>query len=65
MPDILLLTRCELAYRNNDLEKEGVLRGEFIKMQRLLFEPDHALNFNLLKYQERLRPIYQDGIGTH
>lgn len=61
LEDIRLLAKCEIASRfgNNKLEKK--LQTEFFNRQPLLFEPDHALNFFLLDYQEKLKKIYQKG----
>ena len=57
--DIRRLAKCELANKMGDFSKEAELQHEFLKRQPLLFEPDHALNFNLLGYQEKLKAGYQ------
>lgn len=58
LKDILLLASCEVAHRcESDGERE--LLERFLQRQPLLFEPDHAVNFRLLAYQEILKPIYQ------
>jgi tetratricopeptide (TPR) repeat protein len=56
--DILLLARCEAAHRF-DPKAEAELVDRFLLRQQLLFEPDNAVNFRLLEYQELLKPIYQ------
>lgn len=59
LEDIRLLAKCEIAHRRGDDQTEGRLIGEFFTRQPLLFEPSHALNFGLWKYQESLKPTYQ------
>ena len=56
--DILLLAECEAAHRLEP-NAEAELVERFLLRQPLLFEPDHAVNFRLLRYQENLKPIYQ------
>jgi tetratricopeptide (TPR) repeat protein len=56
--DILLLGHCEAAHRLHP-QAEAQLIERFLLRQQLLFEPDHAVNFRLLEYQELLKPIYQ------
>lgn len=55
LDDIRLLAKCEQASKVGNFEIEAQLRGEFMSRQPLLFEPDNAINFNLLKYQENLK----------
>lgn len=57
LEDIRLLALAEAAHRFSEtsLEQDYVL--EFIKRQPMLFEPDIALNFHLLRYQEHLKPM--------
>jgi hypothetical protein len=38
---------------------EPALIDNFFARQALLFEPDHAVNFRLLAYQEYLKQLYQ------
>lgn len=59
LDDMRLLAKCELAHRNKDGLREEQLLDDFFRRQPLLFEPDHAVNFSLLKYQEDLKPKYQ------
>jgi hypothetical protein len=56
--DILLLANCEAAHRFN-LQAEAELKERFLLRQQLLSEPNHAVSFRLLEYQELLKPIYQ------
>jgi tetratricopeptide (TPR) repeat protein len=58
LQDILLLASCEAAHRCKP-EAEAELLERFFRRQPLLFEPDHAVNFRLLEYQELLKRIYQ------
>jgi hypothetical protein len=48
-----------MANRFGDLETEAALQESFLKRQPLLFEPDHAVTFQLIDYQERLKEIYR------
>jgi tetratricopeptide (TPR) repeat protein len=63
--DMRLLAKCELAHRLNDSSREDALVKQFVKRQQMLFEPDNAINFNLLKYQENLKGWYQENRKTH
>jgi hypothetical protein len=58
LEDMRLLAKCEQASRAG-LEQETELRAQFMARQPLLFEPDHAINFNLLKYQENLKDEFR------
>ena len=58
LDDILLLANCEAAHRCEP-NTEAELVQKFFGRQALLFEPDHAVNFRLLEYQELLKPLYQ------
>lgn len=60
LDDMRLLAKCELAYRSGNASWEKDLQIQFLKRQPLLFEPDNAINFNLLKYQETLKGLYQE-----
>ena len=60
LADVRLISLCELAARAGDLESEERLKSDFLKRQPLLFEPDHAVNFHLLPYQEKLKPIARE-----
>jgi hypothetical protein len=58
LSDIILLARCEAAHRL-DPAVEPALIDSFFARQPLLFEPDHAVNFRVLAYQEYLKQLYQ------
>jgi len=62
--DMRLLAKCELARKTGRAEEEAALRKQFLARQPLLFEPDNAVNFNLLRYQESLRANYVKGRRT-
>lgn len=59
LDDMRVLAKCELARRLGDREQESRLQEDFLRRQPLLFEPDNAINFNLLKYQETLKYLFQ------
>jgi hypothetical protein len=59
LDDIRLLAKCELAHKAKNVTRENDLQQIFLKKQPLLFEPDIAVNFNLLMYQESLKSLYQ------
>lgn len=61
LDDMRLLAKCEVASRFGNHENEIQLRKEFMSRQPLLFEPDNAITFNLLKYQENLRTEFVEG----
>ncbi|QSX42400.1 tetratricopeptide repeat protein [Shewanella cyperi] len=56
LEDIRVLALAEAAHRFGEvlIEQENV--AAFLKRQPILFEPDIALNFHLLRYQESLKP---------
>jgi hypothetical protein len=56
LEDIRTLAHAEGAHRFGDAALERRHVDAFIARQPLLFEPDIALNFHLLRYQERLKP---------
>jgi hypothetical protein len=56
LEDIRMLATAAAAHRFGDEETERRLSEGFLERQPMLFEPDHALNFLLLEYQERLKP---------
>jgi hypothetical protein len=57
--DVRTLAKAEIAHRNGQPELEKQRIDEFLKRQGMLFEPDIAISFHLLRYQERLKPGYQ------
>ena len=50
------LAKAEIAHRFSQFDLENQIVVEFLARQAMLFEPDIALNFHLLRYQERLKP---------
>ncbi len=65
LEDMRLLARCENANRIGDGRDEASLRRQFLDRQPMLFEPDNAVKFNLLEYQEKLKPGYQRTRSGH
>ncbi len=57
--DMRLLAKCQQAHRAGDVGQEAELRARFMARQPLLFEPDNAISFNLLRYQEGLKNDYR------
>ena len=57
LEDMRTLATAQSAFRFRLVEREQRLVKTFLARQPLLFEPDHALNFQLLRYQERLKPL--------
>lgn len=57
--DVRTLAKAEIAHRfgQADVEKQHV--ESFLARQAMLFEPEIALNFHLLRYQESLKARYQ------
>lgn len=60
LDDMRLLAKCELAHRWGQSETENRLKQELFSRQPLLFEPDNAITFNLLKYQENIKGLYRN-----
>ena len=60
LADVILIHRARLAEKKGDSERASVLVGEFMSKQPLLFEPDHAVNFGFLDYQEALKKKYRE-----
>ncbi|MCK9226838.1 MAG: hypothetical protein M0P30_03455 [Syntrophorhabdaceae bacterium] len=59
LDDIRLLAKCELMGRTNNTAEEARLKSQFVERQPFLFEPDIAVNFNLLRYQEKLKQDFR------
>lgn len=59
LEDIRTLAKAEVAARFAQPDLERALVETFLKRQPMLFEPDIALSFHLLEYQERLKPHYR------
>jgi hypothetical protein len=57
--DVILLAVCQLAGRAGNEPEESRLRADFVRRQPMLLEPNHAMYFNLLEYQESLKPAAQ------
>jgi hypothetical protein len=56
LEDVRTLARAEVASRFGDAALESQCVEAFLVRQPMLFEPDIALDFFLLRYQERLKP---------
>ena len=56
LEDIRTLALAEAAHRLGAPALENEQTEKFLARQPMLFEPDIALNFHLLRYQERLKP---------
>lgn len=56
LEDMRVLAKAEAANRFDETEAENKWLGTFLSNQPMLFEPDHAVSFGLLKYQELLKP---------
>jgi tetratricopeptide (TPR) repeat protein len=59
LEDVRTLARAELFHRFQMADREQAALSEFWPRQAMLFEPNHAFNFGLIEYQERLKPHYQ------
>jgi hypothetical protein len=57
--DVLTIHRAWAHRRAGDAEGEAGEVERFFARQPLLFEPDHAISFGFLPYQETLKPRYQ------
>ncbi len=55
LEDIRILAYAEAAHRFGQVSLEEQYQEEFLSRQPMLFEPDIALNFFLLRYQEKLK----------
>jgi len=60
LADVILIHRARLAEKTGDTGREALLIREFISKQPLLFEPDHAVNFAFLDYQEKIKHRYRE-----
>lgn len=59
LADIRTLAKAEIARRFSNSEAENKHIDAFMAKQAMLFEPDIALNFHLLRYQEHLKSRFQ------
>lgn len=57
--DLRTLARAEIHHRFGQSDREAAFVEKFMARQPMLFEPDIALDFHLLRYQERLKPRFQ------
>ena len=55
LEDIRTLAKAEAAHRFSH-DSESALIDSFLENQSMLFEPDHAVSFGLLAYQEIIKP---------
>lgn len=60
LSDIKTLAMCEISNRFNKKSEEEKYQTLFLNKQALLFEPDNALNFFLLDYQEKMKLLYRN-----
>lgn len=65
LQDVRTLALAALANSLGDSESENTLLQNFRTNQPLLLEPDHAFNFRLLAYQEKLKITYQNNRRGH
>lgn len=56
LEDVRTAATAAAAQRFGNEAAERTLSEMFLERQPMLFEPDHALDFLLLEYQERLKP---------
>ncbi len=60
LADVITIHRAWAYSRSGSDAQEKEQQARFFEKQRLLFEPDHAVNFGFLEYQESLKCIYQN-----
>ncbi len=63
LEDVRTLATAAAAHRFGDEGTERARCETFLQRQPMLFEPDHAVNFLLLRYQERLKPRVLNSFG--
>jgi hypothetical protein len=63
LEDFRTLGLAEHAARHGRDNDEATLLAKFRQSQPLLIEPDHAVFFHFLPYQEKLRAAYVDARG--
>lgn len=61
LEDIRTIILAKLNHKHGRFEDEVKYKQQFLQRQKLLFEPDHAVSFSLLEYQELLKQDYQRG----
>ncbi|MGH8289831.1 MAG: tetratricopeptide repeat protein [Steroidobacteraceae bacterium] len=64
LEDVRTLTLAAVAHHFAIEATERSQREAFLERQPLLFEPDHAVNFLLLRYQEQLKPSVLRSLTT-
>jgi tetratricopeptide (TPR) repeat protein len=60
LADVLTVHRAWAYSRAGDSAGEAAEIERFLAKQPMLFEPDHAVSFAFLSYQETLKPRYQN-----
>jgi hypothetical protein len=58
LEDVRTILLAKMCHKHGRLETESQLKRKFLERQRMLFEPDHAVSFWLLDYQEVLKSEY-------
>jgi hypothetical protein len=61
LEDVRTILLAKLNHKHGRFEDEVKYKQQFLQRQKLLFEPDHAVSFFLLEYQELLKQDYQKG----
>jgi tetratricopeptide (TPR) repeat protein len=56
LEDVRVLAKAENANRFGESLEEGKFLDRFLTNQPLLLEPDHAVSFGFLRYQELIKP---------
>ena len=64
LEDVRTLSIAAIAHHFGIEATERSQRAVFLERQPMLFEPDHAVNFLLLRYQEQLKPAVRHSLGT-
>ncbi len=59
LEDVRTILLAKLNHKHGRFEDEVKYKQQFLQRQKLLFEPDHAVSFSLLEYQELLKQDYQ------
>jgi hypothetical protein len=65
LEDVRTLACAAAAHRFGDEGAERTGSDAFLQRQPMLFEPDHAVHFLLLRYQERLKPSVLRSFSGH
>jgi hypothetical protein len=63
LEDVRTILLAKLCHKHGRPDEEKY-KQPFLQKQKLLFEPDHAVSFFLLEYQELLKRDYQDRAPT-